>query len=322
MRRQRRVAAFTNPNAGKNTPRAGLGRVVASVLTTPSWVYDTRTLEELEERCEGLRRSCPDIIVVIGGDGTVHQTLTRILREYQQSGMPMPQILVVPTGTMNNVATTLGLTRVPAVRLAELIAAKIRENRPLDVVHLAPMKVNDEYGFLYGSGIVVNFLEEYYRDKENRGAKRAVKVILAALAHELGCLLTFRKPKNPLMRQVHAKITLPDGNDPPVAPFMTHTGILVGTADQIGMGCRGLPDARAKPGTFMLRDTSLSFWGLAANLGMLWAGLPIPKTYDVNVPRLVVEYEHPTVTQIDGDLKEPTLRDVIEYGPTLSFITG
>ncbi len=321
MRRQRKVAAFTNPNAGKNTPRAGLGRVAASILTTPSWVYDTRTLEGLEERCEGLRRSRPDTIVVIGGDGTVHQTLTRIIREYQQSGLSMPQILIIPTGTMNTVATTLGLTRHPAIRLAELISAKISENRPFDHVHLAPLKVNDEYGFLYGSGIVVNFLEEYYRDK-NRGTKRAVKVILGSLLHELGCLVTFRKPKNPLMRQVHAKITLPDGNDPPVAPFMTRTGIMVGAVDQIGMGCKGLPDARSRPGTFMLRDTALSFWGLAANLGMLWAGMPMPKTYDVNVSRLVVDYEQPTVTQIDGDIKAPTTRDVIECGPTLSFITG
>lgn len=321
MRRQRKVAAFTNPNAGKNTPRAGLGRVVASILTTPSWTYDTRTLEELEEKCEGLRRTRPDTIVVVGGDGTVHQTLTRIIREYQASGLPFPQVLIVPTGTMNTVATTLGLTRHPAVRFAELIAAKIRENRPFDHVHLAPLRINDEYGFLYGSGIVVNFLDQYYLDK-NRGPKRAVKVILGALWHELSHRLTFRKPRNPLMKQVHAKISLPDGNDPPVAPYMTHTGIMVGSVDQIGMGCKGLPDARSKPGTFMLRDTALSFWGLAANLGMLWAGYSMPKTFDANVSRLVIDYEEPTIVQVDGDLKAPTLRDVIDLGPTLQFITG
>ena len=321
MRRQRKVAAFTNPNAGKNTPRAGLGRVVASILTTPNWTYDTPTLEALEEKCEGLRRSRPDTIVVIGGDGTVHHTLTRIIREYQASGLRFPQILIIPTGTMNTVATTLGLTRHPAVRFAELVAAKIREDRPFDQVHLAPLKVNDEYGFLYGSGIVVNFLEQYYLDK-NRGPKRAVKVILSSLWHEISHRLTFRKPKNPLMKQVHAKISLPDLAETPVSPYMTHTGIMVGSVDQIGMGCKGLPDARSKPGTFMLRDTALSYWGLAANLGMLWAGLPMPKTFDANVSRLVIDYEQPTVTQLDGDLKPATSRDVIELGPTLPFITG
>jgi hypothetical protein len=48
---------------------------------------------------------------------------------------------------MNNLATTIGLTRHPAVKLAELLAAKIRENRPLDITHVSPLKINDEYGF-------------------------------------------------------------------------------------------------------------------------------------------------------------------------------
>ncbi|MEY4744433.1 MAG: hypothetical protein RL272_378 [Candidatus Parcubacteria bacterium] len=324
MRRQRKIAAFTNPNAGKNTPRAGLGRVVASILTTPTWVYDTRTLEELEERCEGLHRSRPDVIVVIGGDGTVHQTLTRIIREYQQSGVQMPQILVIPTGTMNTVATTLGLTRHPAVRLAELVAAKIRENRPLDVAHLTPLKVNDEYGFLHGSGFVANLLEKYYEDREQRGPKRAIKVILGALGNEIISKLTFRKPTHGLTRPVHAKIILPDGFEKPVAPDMSHLGIMCAAVDQVGLGCRGMPDARSKPGNFMLRSISdrLSLLGFAASIGQLWAGLPLPKTFDAVVPHLTIEYHEPTVTQLDGDLKPPTMRDVIECGPTLTFITG
>jgi len=33
------VAVVTNPNAGKNTPRAGLGKVIASILATPRWTY-------------------------------------------------------------------------------------------------------------------------------------------------------------------------------------------------------------------------------------------------------------------------------------------
>lgn len=322
MRRKKTTAVFTNPNAGKNTPRAGLGRVVASILTTPYWHYDTKTLEDLEEKVQRLTRDLPDNIVIVGGDGTIHQTLTRILREYLAAAAPTPKIMVIPTGTMNNVATTLGLTRHPAKKLAEILAAKIQANQPLDQVHLSPLKVNDEYGFLYGSGIVVNFLEEYYKDKECRGPKRAIKVILGALWHHFSRAVTFRKATHPLTRPVHARISLPDGNDPPVAPYMTHTGILVGAIDQVGMGCKALPDARSRPGTFMLRSTNLSFWGLAANLGLLWSGLPVPSMFDANVRRVVIDYEQPTVTQLDGDLKAPRTQDVIEIGPTLPFITG
>jgi len=70
---------------------------------------------------------------------------------------------------MNNLATTLGLTKHPAVKLAELIAVKIREKLPLDVTPLNPLKINDEFGFLYGTGLPVNFLQKYYEDRKHRG---------------------------------------------------------------------------------------------------------------------------------------------------------
>jgi hypothetical protein len=223
---------------------------------------------------------------------------------------------------MNNLATTLGLTKHPAVKLAELLAAKIREKRPLDVTPLNPLKINDEFGFLYGAGLPVNFLQKYYEDRKRRGPKRAIKVILAMLGNEILSLLTFRKSKQILTRPVHATIALPEGNDPPVAPFTTHTGILCASVDDIGLGCRAMPQARSQPGCFMLRSTHLSFWGLVASLGPLWAGLPLPATFDAVVPHLTIDYQEPTVATVDGDMKTPRTCDVINCGPPVSFITG
>lgn len=42
---------------------------------------------------------------------------------------------------MNNLATEIGLTKHPAVTLAEIVAAKIRDNRPLEVVHRNALKI-------------------------------------------------------------------------------------------------------------------------------------------------------------------------------------
>jgi diacylglycerol kinase family enzyme len=64
------VAVVTNPNAGKNTPRAGLGKVIASILATPHWTYNPETLIALEETAKELRHDRPDIIVIAGGDGS------------------------------------------------------------------------------------------------------------------------------------------------------------------------------------------------------------------------------------------------------------
>ena len=321
--RRKKVAVVTNPNAGKNTPRAGLGRVISSILATPHWTYNPETLSALEGTAKELSRDRPDILVIAGGDGTVHQTLSKVLLEHERSpAAPIPQILIIPIGTMNNLATSLGLTRHPAAKLAEFVAAKIRENRPLDVTPLNPLKINDEFGFLYGTGLPVNFLQKYYQDRKRRGPRRAIKVILATLGNEIASLVTFRKSKQILTRPVHAKITLPEGNEPPVAPFMTHTGILCASIDDVGLGCRAMPGARSKPGCFMLRSTHLSFWGLVASLGPLWAGLPLPATFDAVVPHLTIDYQEPTIATVDGDMKPPRTNDVIGCGPTVSFITG
>jgi hypothetical protein len=223
---------------------------------------------------------------------------------------------------MNNLATTLGLTKHPAVKLAELIAAKIRDKSPLDVTPLNPLKINDEFGFLYGTGLPVNFLQKYYEDRKHRGPMRAIKVVLTTIGNEILSLLTFRKSKQILTRPVHATITLPEGNDPAVAPFTTHTGIICASIDDIGLGCRAMPKARSQPGCFMLRSTHLSFWGLVGSLGPLWAGLPLPATFDAVVPHLSIDYQEPTIATVDGDMKPPRTSDIIGCGPALSFITG
>ena len=320
---EKKIAVVTNPQAGKNTPRAGLGKVISSILATPRWTYNPETLSALEGAAKQLSHDRPDILVIAGGDGTVHQTLSKVLLEHEHSpATPIPQILIIPIGTMNNLATTLGLTKHPAVKLAEFVAAKIRDKRPLDVMPLNPLKINDEFGFFYGAGLPVNFLQKYYEDRKRRGPKRAIKVVLATLGNEIVSLLTFRKSKQILTRPVHATITLPDGNDPSVAPSTTHTGIICASIDDIGLGCRAMPQARSQPGCFMLRSTRLSFWGLVASLGPLWAGLPLPATFDAVVPHLTIDYQEPTIATVDGDMKPPRTNDVIGCGPTVSFITG
>ncbi|KPJ85924.1 hypothetical protein AMJ57_01250 [Parcubacteria bacterium SG8_24] len=320
--RRRRITLVNNPRAGKGTPRAGLGRVVASILATPYRTYEPKTLAELDAVADRICQEETDMVAFCGGDGTIHQNVTRLIRAHLSNGKPLPEILLFPVGTMNNTATSLGITRYTAPQLAERVRRKIEDGRPFDLAHTHALKVNDEYGFFYGTGLPVNFLERYYADTKRRGPWRAVRVALGAFGDELFSLLTFRKPRHGLIKDLHAKIVFPEGYDPPVAPFMTHRAILAGTIDQIGLGCRALPDAMRERGSFMIRSSRLSFWGIIANSGPLWAGLGIPSTHDAVVGRTVIEYEQPTVCTVDGELKEPSSRDVLECGPLLTFIVG
>jgi len=136
------------PERRQKHAQAGLGRVISSILATPRWTYNPETLSALEGTAKQLGRDRPDILVIVGGDGTVHQTLSKVLLEHERSpATPIPQILIIPIGTMNNLATTLGLTKHPAVKLAESVAAKIREKRPLDVTPLNPLKIKRRVWF-------------------------------------------------------------------------------------------------------------------------------------------------------------------------------
>ncbi len=324
---KKKVALISNKNAGKGTPRAGLGKVIGSILTTPYWHYDTATLSELDEAVRRIASERPDVFAFTGGDGSVHQIISRVVREYLERGIAFPKFLYIGTGTMMVVARSLGLDKMSAVDFARKITAKIEsqqkgEAAPFDTTHVNPLMINNESGFLYGAGAPVNLLREYYKGGEKLGPKRAMKVACVAFWDELKALLTFRRSKKILTKPVHAKVSLP-GFDPPVGPFMTHTGLMVASVEQLGMGCRGMPLARSKPNHFMLRSTQLGFWGLLANLTPLWFGVtPLPSTFDAVVSELMIEYESPTETMIDGEMKPLTTKDVIWCGPSLEFITG
>lgn len=321
------VALISNKNSGQGTPRAGLGRMLGEMLATPYWHYDTATLSELDSAVKEIVGNRPDIFAFTGGDGSAHQVFTRAIREYLSRDIPLPYFLYLPLGTMMNVGKSLGLDVLPPVEFAKHILEKKKaqergEDAPFDITHLNPLMINDEYGFIYGSGLPVNFLNEYYKGKPNLGPRRAVKVILKTLWNELISLCTWRKSKQILTKPVHAKVVLSEGYDPPVAPFMTHTALLVSAVDQLGMGCRGMPLAMNKPNHFMVRSSNLGFWGLARNILALWLGRSLSKTFDAVVSKVTIEYHQPTITTVDGDLKPPSLCDVVSCGPTLKFITG
>ena len=350
-----KTAVITSKRAGVGTARAGLGTVIGSMLATPYRHYDTATLGELDAAVKRIAADRTDIAFFTGGDGALHVIVTRLIREYGALGLPMPLLGYIPTGTMMNTGKSLDLDRMSAVDFARRLSEKIEAQRrgedvPFNVAHLNPIMIGDQYGFIYGAGVAVNFLQEYERAnhrcedrehcgfgckwsqagrhkgvcpkcgkklaREGLGPWRAIKVILGSLFS--------RKKRRQLMRPVYARIRLPDGHEKPVAPSMEHTALMVATVDQLGMGMRGMPDAMSKPNHFMLRSTQLSYWQLAfpTTLGALWAGLPLPRTFDAVVPSIVIEYEEPTIATLDGDMLPPATRHEISCGPMLRFITG
>jgi diacylglycerol kinase (ATP) len=113
-----RVLLIHNPKAGSAEDETSelighitrAGHEVEYCPTQPAWV------ERLHEG--------PDLVAVMGGDGTVAQ----VAREMQERPIP---IGLLPMGTANNIATSLGLTGMP---FPDLIAGWAHATRqPFDI---------------------------------------------------------------------------------------------------------------------------------------------------------------------------------------------
>lgn len=314
-----RLAACVNQNAGANTSREGLGLRVAQVLCEPDAIFVTKELPELEPAIDQIIRGKYDVLVVSGGDGTLQKTST-VLIDRLRAIAPLqkpPAILLTPMGTMRIIGTNLKLTRMDPLALARHMRDKIRSGT-CDSIELSLLDVNGDLGGLYGSGLAVNMLKRYYL-KEQRGAWRVLEVMNDAFLDELASALTFTESRRILTEPVEATIELP-GHDPIVVPHFEHTTLMCAAVPEVGLGCKGMPDAMSKPGHFMLRSSRMNYWEYLATGPMFWLGMKPPKTFDAVVREAVIRYAKPTIATLDGEMRDASMVDVIKSGPPIQFL--
>jgi len=100
-------------------------------------------------------------VAVHGGDGTLHKVVTALGEAFGEE--PLPPIALLPGGTMNVVATSLGLRAEPLAFVRALVADARAGHAP-EVVTRRCMRVGDQLGFVFGNGLASNFLGEYYAE--------------------------------------------------------------------------------------------------------------------------------------------------------------
>ncbi|GAB4173172.1 MAG: YegS/Rv2252/BmrU family lipid kinase [Wenzhouxiangellaceae bacterium] len=109
-----RIVLYRNPRAGRggHDPATGLARVGLC----PELQIDR--LETVQEQRWGL----DELLVIAGGDGTVNEVVSRLLDR-----KPRPVIAVLPCGTANDFARSLGLPQDLAAACDRLAQSVIRE---------------------------------------------------------------------------------------------------------------------------------------------------------------------------------------------------
>jgi diacylglycerol kinase family enzyme len=305
------IVVFANPRSRANRRDPDRARRFSSIVGDTGHVLFPESSEALTSEALRVAQAKPSIIAVYGGDGTLHWTVTALLRAYRER--PMPPLALLPGGTMNVVASSLGILAQPEALLAQL-AADERAARAPAVVARRCMKIQDEYGFVFGTGLISNFLEEYYA-KGEYGAARAVWILLRSILSEA----TTKRYAKRIFRRFHGRVFV-DGQ---ILPWTALLGLGAATVGEVGLGFKLNHRADDHPGRFGVLAIHSSPLGLTWDLPAVRQGRGISprRAWSAVATRLVIEPDEPeTLYTVDGDLYRARGNLSVELGPVLCFV--
>ncbi|HEY6477921.1 MAG TPA: diacylglycerol kinase family protein [Polyangia bacterium] len=171
------VALFVNPRSRANRRNPRVASQFQALLGEQGRVFAPKTLDELASDAASLRAKPPSVIAVHGGDGTLHRTVAALGLAFGEA--PIPPLAILGGGTMNVVSASLGIRQKAAPFLSAILGA-VKAERPLETVRRRCLRIGDTLGFIFGNGLMTNFLGEYYGTGEY-GPARATWLLLRAV---------------------------------------------------------------------------------------------------------------------------------------------
>ncbi|HEY6005699.1 MAG TPA: diacylglycerol kinase family protein [Anaeromyxobacter sp.] len=308
------IGIVNNPRTRRNLRRPGIARRLRERLANDGEVLDASTPDELERAVERFRSARVDVVGVNGGDGTTHYVVTAFARAYGKE--PLPKLLLLRGGAMNTVARGNGVRGGPEGILREVLI-RVRSGAPLrtrdrDLLRVSADGGPARYGFIFGTGIVVAFLEAYYATGRPCAVTAAMLVARAA-----GSALVNGRFARALMRREALRVAT-DGDEWPDGSYLA---LAAGSTPDIGLGFRPFARCDEQPGFFHAVGVVGPLPQLALAVARIRRGAPWRRrlAQDEVVRTLVVQAEQPRFT-VDGDLYGAQRSVTVETGPAVEIV--
>lgn len=244
----------------------------------------------------------PDVLAINGGDGTVHVVLTAALNLLGDS--PLPLVQVLPGGTMNTVSGGYGVRgrmlgvfgHSPEAWLRALLRYPTADAVPHVVRGVLRVDGGGvtQHGFLFGNGLISNFLEVYYDGSEPTPTK-ALLILARGVLSGFVNGAAIRRLMQPARCRVEA--------DGVAWPYDEYLAVAAGTVDDIGFGFRAFFRALVNPGKMHALGIASSAFSFILQLPRVWMARPLTSARVVDeVPfRLTLRGDADLVYMIDGD---------------------
>ena len=156
------TAIIVNRNAGSMRRDPKLADRMRAVCGSDARLIVTKDAAELLEVAIDVAQRGVSTVGIVGGDGTASATLTALWRAY--GARPLPKIAFLRGGTMNTVATSIGVShRSPADLLKRTVCA-LRDTNRLKTRARPVIVIGDRLGFLFGTGAWHGYIAESYKD--------------------------------------------------------------------------------------------------------------------------------------------------------------
>lgn len=300
------IGVITNPRSRANLANPRLHDRLVDALGDGGILAAPDGLDALAGTLRSWRETGVSTVAVNGGDGSLHRVVTALVRSWGADHLPT--LAILPAGTMNIVASSVGVRGRPPAVLKRLVAGPT----PTTTVWLLRVTGDGEpvYGFLFGNGIIARFLEVYYEGGDPTPAKAAWILGRGALSAMVGGRFIRR-----LMRPFPGSLDV-DGVRQPESQW---TAIAAGTVQQIGLGFKAFYLAPDHPGQLHGIGVASSVVDLARDLPNVYRGRPLARPGNRGFPatKLVIQSEEPIGFMVDGDFHTATDSLTVEVGPSI-----
>ena len=268
---------------------------------------------ELSSAFSEIRKRRTDLLFVCGGDGTLRQTVSELIRAYGNT--PAPKIAILKTGTMNTVAAGLGI-RSSALSQFRWILERCDRALPLPSQLLRPLAINDSHGFIFAVGGFANFIARY-TEAADPSPYRAFWMLTRTTVSALFGTSYSRTLFAPFVADIWKDQKPLQGRTP-------LTTISASAIRHIGFGFKPYAQAEGPTeefGTLILQASPRS---LVPHLRKIRRGLPIHGSSfeQSSAHEMRIELDRELSPMVDGDLLPPRKEFTLRSGPALDFVTG
>lgn len=306
----KKIGVVYNPFAGNNKiDPEKKQKILEDIIGPYGLVRATKSIEDIYSVAKEFQEEKIDILGISGGDGTNQCVLTAFSEVYGEDNLPI--VALLRGGTMNLREQALKMKGSPEARLKRLV--KVVKEGKCPLMRHTLLKVNDQYGCIFGNGTVSNIMEEYYLGG-NPGFKKACWLFMKSFVSSITNQKFIRKLFNPIEAEVKVgSHTLPQHS---------FTALMAGTTRECGLGFKPFYRAQEKSGYIHFLAIDLGPTEVMKNLYRIRTGKKIQGkgVYDIVTQKVEIQTSQPYLYTIDGEMLKNSDKIVLAAGPTLQLV--